>query len=86
MTFEDLEFKQVPDGRGIQAEAEFDNGYGASVVQSEFTYGGKSGFYELAVTKGGRLCYDTPITDNVCGFLTEAEVTGLLVRIEGLKG
>jgi hypothetical protein len=85
MTFEDLEFKELPHNRGIQAIVEFKNGYGASVVKGEYTYGGRDGFYELAVlNEDGRITYDTDITNDVCGFLCEAEVTALLMKIESL--
>ena len=47
----------------------YENGYGISVISSEFSYG-----LELAVLRGdaknAEICYDTPITDNVCGHLT----------------
>lgn len=39
---------------------------------------------ELAVLKHGELCYDTPITDDVIGYLTSDEVYELLDRIEQL--
>jgi hypothetical protein len=83
ISFDDLDFE--PRGfRGIQARTEFDNGYGASVVKSTYSYGGSNGFYELAVTADGRLCYDTPITDDVVGYLTPGDVTELLGRIAEL--
>jgi hypothetical protein len=85
MTFEDLEFKELSHDRGIQARVQFKNGYGASVVKGEYTYGGRDGFYELAVlNEDGRITYDTDITNDVCGFLCEAEVTALLMKIESL--
>ena len=85
MTFEDLEFKELPQDRGIQARVQFKNGYGASVVKGPYSYGGPSGFYELAVlNEDGRITYDTDITNDVCGFLCEAEVTALLMKIESL--
>ena len=59
---------------GIQAKVEFDNGYGVSVVRGFGTYGAEDGLYELAVTKNGRLCYDTPITDDVLGYLSPEDV------------
>ena len=41
-TFKDLEFNPHPNHMGgVQAIAKFDNGYGASVVCTPYTYGGK---------------------------------------------
>lgn len=69
----------------------FDNGFGASVVRGEYTYGGPEGRWELAVvrvTGGGdfdfELTYDTSITDDVIGWLDEDEVQALLTRIRDL--
>jgi hypothetical protein len=83
-TFKDLEFKNHPMGQGVQARIYFDNGYGASVVRSEHTYGGSDGLYELAVLKNGNITYDTPITDDVIGYLTEEGVTEYLQKIQEL--
>jgi hypothetical protein len=83
-TFKDLEFKNHPMGQGVQARTYFDNGYGASVVRSEHTYGGSDGLYELAVLKNGNITYDTPITDDVIGYLTEEGVTEYLQKIQEL--
>ena len=60
----------------------FDNGYGASVITGG--YGDESAPYELAVLHRGRIVYDTPITDDVIGWLTAAEVEELLDRIAAL--
>lgn len=84
MIFEDLEFKKSIWNNGIQARVDFENGYGASVVRHDNSYGGKDGLYELAVLKDGDLCYDTPITSDVLGFLNEAEVSTYLMQIEQL--
>ncbi|NBW77279.1 MAG: hypothetical protein EBR34_16025 [Sphingomonadaceae bacterium] len=62
----------------------FNNGYGASVIKTDRSYGGKDGLYELAVIYNNDICYDTPITDDVLGYLTEGEVTDLLQKIEAL--
>lgn len=62
----------------------FANGYGASVIKNSYSYGHEYGLYELAVMKDGRLCYDTPITDNVIGYLTADKVAEHLSRIEKL--
>lgn len=75
---------------GIQRLYQFDNGYGASVVQHSFSYGADDGLWEMAVVlydDAGRwkIVYDTEITDDVIGYLTEAEIEPLLIRISNLK-
>jgi len=85
-TFEDLEFKDHPNGMGgVQAKIQFENGFGASIVKTPFSYGGSKGLYELAVFgKDGSITYDTPITDDVLGYLSEAAVTQTLSKIQSL--
>ena len=70
----------------MQAYAKFPNGYGASVIMGVGTIGGSQLLYELAVLKGDDLCYDTPITDDVIGYLTPEVVTDLLRQIAALEG
>ena len=70
--------------RGIQRLYEFANGYGASVIRGLHTYGGPEGLWELAVLRSGDLCYTTPVTDDVKGYLTEDAVDALLGQIEAL--
>jgi hypothetical protein len=84
-TFNDLKFKQDIQ-RGLNAaRIMFDNGYGASVVIGPYTYGGEDGLYELGVLgSDGKLCYDTPVTDDVEGYLSEDDVTKLLEQIQKL--
>jgi hypothetical protein len=83
-TFNDLIFDTHPGGFGVYARVFFPNGYGASVVKSEYSYGGRNGLYELAVIleETGEITYNTPITDDVIGYLTEDGVTALLAEIE----
>ena len=84
--FKDLEF-QIMDSfmNGKQARITFDNGYGASVVSHKFSYGGSEGLYELAVLgKDGDLTYDTPVTNDVLGYLTDKEVTEYMEDIQAL--
>ena len=85
ITFNNLEFKQDIQ-RGLNAaRIMFDNGYGASVVVGPYTYGGEDGLYELGVLgKDGKLTYDTPITEDVEGYLSEEGVTQLLKQIQNL--
>lgn len=84
MTFDDLTFVPSTYGNGIHAMVIFNNGYGASVIKTDKSYGSKDGLYELAVIYNNDICYDTPITDDVLGYLTEGEVTDLLQKIEAL--
>lgn len=68
---------------GKQWTFRFDNGFGASVINDG--YGQESGLYELAVlNSSGSLTYDTPVTDDVLGFLTVEEVVEALDKIEAL--
>ena len=85
-TFKDIEFKTNPMGAdfGIVSRTQFDNGYEVSVVKSEYTYGGSKGLYELAVFKDGDICYDTPITDDVIGYLKPEEVTEIMEHVQKL--
>ena len=84
-TFNDLEFKPHSNMDGIMSRIEFENGYGASIVKGEYTYGGKDGLYELAVlNSSGDLIYDTPVTSDVEGYLSEDDVTKLLEQIQKL--
>ena len=89
MTFEDLNFQPHPGDDGVQALVFFPNGYGASVIRTGFSYGGREGKYELAVLRGTEedwdLCYDTPITSDVLGYLTPIDITATLKLIEELK-
>jgi hypothetical protein len=88
MTFDDLKF--TPRGRhgGVQTKVFFPNGYGASIIQGEHTYGGDEGLYELAVLRGDAgynyITYTLGSTEDVEGYLTPETVTDLLQRIEAL--
>jgi hypothetical protein len=84
-TFKDLEFKEHPINDGVVSRIHFDNGYGASVVKHDYSYGGKNGLYELAVlSSDGELTYDTPITNDVLGYLSKEDVTEILIKIQQL--
>lgn len=85
-TFKDLEFKEHSfHTDGVQCVINFDNGYGASVVRTSFTYGGRQGLYELAVLDAnGELTYDTPLTNDVFGYLNPQNVTNIMEKIQQL--
>ncbi len=76
---------ETPAYPGDQRLYAFPNGWAASVVRGQYTYGGPD-LWELAVIEGlqGSFNYDTPITDDVIGWLDESEVDELLVRISEL--
>lgn len=74
--------------RGLQIPGkvwtfQFDNGYGASVINDG--YGAESGLYELAVLgPDGKINYETPLTTDVLGYLDADEVGDALAKIEAL--
>lgn len=77
---------------GIQKIYRFPNGYGASVVRHQFSYGADRGLWELGVIKFNgpewsdfKLNYDTHITSDVLGHLSETDVIDMLKQIEALK-
>ena len=76
---------------GIQYLFRFENNYGASVIKHKGSYGHEDDLWELAVIKFDNddndswdLTYDTPITADVEGWLTDDEVRALLQRIKEL--
>lgn len=76
---------------GVQRLYRFDNNWGASVIRHDSSYGSDRGLWELAVIRYSDdsdkfvLDYTTPITDDVVGHLTDADVEKLLVQIGELK-
>lgn len=82
--------RQMSEGRGIQRLHRFANGYGASVIKGPYNYGGDQGLWEVAVLdwpevrEGWHITYSTPITDDVIGHLSAAEVEEVLDQIESL--
>ena len=87
---EKLKYTEKPTNGGTQRLYKFKNNYGASVVQSQFSYGGDEGLWELAVIiyddkDDWSLTYDTPVTNDVMGRLTWDEVEKTLKQIEKLK-
>lgn len=84
-TFDDLKFGQGFLPTVKRASLKFKNGYGVSVITGKGTYTNNSDEYELAVLKDGEICYGTPITDNVIGYLSKDEVTEFMKQIQLLE-
>lgn len=86
ITIADLKFGSHPSKvfGGKRAEYYFPNGYGASVITGGNAYHSDEEPYEIAVMLAGNVCYDTPITDDVLGYLTEEAANEVLAQIEAL--
>lgn len=75
---------------GVQREYAFENGYHASVVRHRHSYGYDRGLWELAVLvpRGSNgfydLCYCSPITGDVIGYLSDDERDRVLGDIANL--
>lgn len=75
---------------GVQYLFRFPNNYGASIIKHSGSYGSDRDLWELAVIyfdidDEWNLTYDTEITDDVEGYLTNQDVLDLLRRIQALK-
>jgi len=70
----------------MQKRVMFSNGYGASIISNEFSYGGSEGLFEIAVVDSkGELVYDTPITNDVIGHCTKQQLGDILIKIMELE-
>lgn len=56
-----------------------------SVIRGPHTYGGRNGLFELAMIRYGECVYDTPITNDVIGWLSVSKVLEVLLKVEKLK-
>ena len=75
---------------GVQKIYKFENGYGASVVCHDGSYGGpydefEKNLWEIAVLDHeGDMCYHTPITQDVIGHQNDEDVEKVLKEISEL--
>ncbi|MCW8960168.1 MAG: hypothetical protein OQK29_01310 [Ignavibacteriaceae bacterium] len=84
MKINELEFKDHPAGiGGKRATHHFKNGWGVSVI-----FGGpfytKNNTYEIAVLKDDEISYDSGLTDDVFGYLSEDEANQVLNDVQSL--
>lgn len=82
-TFKDLEFKPKEYSEGKQAVLFFDNGYGVRVIDDG--YGAGARLFELAVLDSDGVCYTTPVTNDVLGWLDKHAVSIYMQWIQSLK-
>jgi hypothetical protein len=57
-----------------------------SVIRSSMTYGVDEGLFELAMLRNDKCCYDTPITDDVRGWLEVEDVLDILKDVQRIYG
>lgn len=90
-TFKDLEFKKHSIStiemykNAKQAKIDFDNGYGVSVIFGSCFYSNGIDTYEVAVLFNGNITYDTEITNDVLGHLSENKVSEVMEKVQLLK-
>ena len=88
MKFEDFEMMPTEIPNGVQAILQFGD-YELSIVQSDFSYGGNKGLYEIGVFKDGVMIEMPGITqegDTVKGFLTEEDVSAIIKKMHLVSG
>ena len=78
--------------KGVSFRFRFENNYGASVVKHKYSYGHKADLWELAVieftdesNEEWHINYDTPITDDIIGYLKDEAVRELLGKIKDIR-
>ena len=69
---------------GVALRFTFPNGYTGSVIRHLGSYGHAYGLWEIDVMHGNEFVYDTPITDDFIGWLTNEEVEHILQQIREL--
>jgi hypothetical protein len=94
-TFKDIEFKPHSFGEGLHGLLFFPNGYGVSVVRYKnptsgtySTYTTNEDEWEVAVLYGDEnewnITYNTYITDDVIGHLSEGGVEQIITLVQNL--
>ena len=74
--------------KGVQAIIDFGL-YELSIIQNEASYGNKQGLFEIAVFKDNEQTELPGITqpgDTVKGFLTEADIDAILIKMYTITG
>ena len=84
-----MECKEIGDfhkiGEAYQKIFSFPNGYGASVICSEYSYGHEHEVELALLDSDGEIIQHKEITDNVVGWLSPSECNDLLLKIAQLS-
>lgn len=83
MKFAQLKFLKTNMPKGIQARVDFGK-YELSVVKNSASYGNQHGLYEIAVFEENKQVELPGITqegDTVKGFLNEADIDGIMLKM-----
>lgn len=57
-----------------------------SVIRSSMSYGGDEGLFELAMLRNDKCIYDTPITNDIRGWLEVEDVLDILEDVQRIYG
>ena len=79
-----LEHEMDPDFAWYEKRVSFENGYGASIICKPMSNGGDAKRLEIGVLKFGKLCYDTPVSYDLEGYLDFEDVIEVLHEIREL--
>ena len=79
-----LEHEMDPDFAWYEKRVSFENGYGASIICKPVSNGGDAKRFEIGVFKFGKLCYDTPVSYDLEGYLDFEDVIEVLHEIREL--
>lgn len=86
MNIGDLKFKEHPYALGgTIAKHTFENGFGISVVTGDMFYTRSDSPYEIAITDKNGITYNTHITDDVIGYLSESGANKIIADVEALE-
>tara|TARA_A100001388_G_scaffold211719_1_gene162211 strand:- start:618 stop:929 length:312 start_codon:yes stop_codon:yes gene_type:complete len=87
--FKDIKFKERTEPRGgIQAILNYGK-YNLSIVRDRYSYGGKEGLYEIGAFLNNTMIELPGITeegDTVKGWLSEDDITGILLKMVTISG
>lgn len=88
MQFTDLDFRETSKPDGIQARVYFGD-YELSIIKNEMSYGNQQGKYEIGVFNDVDAVELPGITeegDTVKGWLTEDDVSGIMMKMKTITG